>query len=613
MLDDICAFLARYLQCSRHQRTVLSLWILHTHCFAAARTTPYLAIQSARKLSGKTLCLRLLSLLSSHPILTSGYTAATLVKRIHSCPHQLPTFLLDESPATLGSRARSRNPKLRSILVSGFQPGIAYSDRSLDCTIFSPKAFASLGPLPESLADCSIPILLQPLHHPEQSNIQRFDLATAQQQAQPLVAALQSWSRKNISALKSAPACQRKDFPQRLTWRGQDLVEPLLHLADLVGGDYPARVREALLHVFDDPGRQQSATDVQLLRQIRLCFEHHRWPDGLPTSLILADLHSLPSRPWDIDGPLTDRSLARMLRRYDIRPRVFRKKSSSIASSTARGYLQEEFINVWHNLLDQPHQHPDPQPERYPDQQELDRQPAQQTQSQAKSALAAIQEPRANSQKPVSPNNHAACYAVTDGGKSPEISPGRREGSTINQSLGSSSDEPMTRACPRGELAQPKEPDDRGPRRARSLACGGGGDPIAYDPRIKGILDNPLNFYRQYPEQHKAELRRLIAEPHHWPRPADDQMPPDVIFTMPDGGRIPFTLVNRPPRKPPLSFPDHQTERWPVLLNDQERLQVAVARFYELHALDEARKADEREKKQTVAASHQAELSSAVY
>ena len=581
MLDDICAFLARYLQCSQHQRTVLSLWILHTHCFAAARTTPYLAIQSARKLSGKTLCLRLLSLLSSHPTLTSGYTAATLVKRIHSCPHQLPTFLLDESPATLGSRARSRNPKLRSILVSGFQPGIAYSDRSLDCTIFSPKAFASVGPLPESLADCSIPILLQPLHHPDQSNIQRFDLASAQQQAQPLVAALESWSRKNISTLKSAPACQRKDFPQRLTWRGQDLVEPLLHLADLVGGDYPARAREALLHVFDDPGRQQSATDVQLLRQIRLCFEHHRWPDGLPTSLILADLHSLPSRPWDIDGPLTDRSLARMLRRYDIRPRVFRKKSSSNASSTARGYLQEEFINVWHNLLDQPHQHTDPQPERYPD---------QQTQSQAKSALAAIQEPGANSQKPVSPNNHAACYAVTDGGKSPEISPSRREGSTINQALGSSSDEPMTR-----------RPDD----------------PIAYDPRIKGILDNPLNFYRQYPEQHKAELRRLIAEPHHWPQPADDQMPPDVIFTMPDGGRIPFTMVNRPPRKPPLSFPDHQTERWPVMLNDQERLQVAVARFYELHAdaLDQARKRkeDEREKKQTVAASHRAELSSAVY
>src|SRR5215471_18153142 len=66
ILDDICAFLARYLHCSPEQRTVLALWILHTHSFPAARSTPYLAIQSARKLSGKSLCLRLLSLLSAH-------------------------------------------------------------------------------------------------------------------------------------------------------------------------------------------------------------------------------------------------------------------------------------------------------------------------------------------------------------------------------------------------------------------------------------------------------------------------------------------------------------------------------------------------------------------
>src|SRR5689334_7342786 len=44
ILDDLCAFLARYLQCSDDQRTVLALWVLHTWCFAAARSTPYLAI-----------------------------------------------------------------------------------------------------------------------------------------------------------------------------------------------------------------------------------------------------------------------------------------------------------------------------------------------------------------------------------------------------------------------------------------------------------------------------------------------------------------------------------------------------------------------------------------
>ena len=226
MLDDVCAFLARYLYCSPHQRTVLALWILHTWCFPAARSTPYLAIQSARKLSGKTRCLRLLSLLCSHSALTSGYAPSALVKRIHSRPDQLPTFLLDESPATLGSRARSKNPKLRAILVSGFQPGIGYSGDSGECAIFSPKAFASTGPLPEALADCSIPIVLSPLSDSQKSSIERFDLATAQQEVRPLLAGLESWSRKNLPALKSVPVYKRKDFPDRLSSRGQDMVEP---------------------------------------------------------------------------------------------------------------------------------------------------------------------------------------------------------------------------------------------------------------------------------------------------------------------------------------------------------------------------------------------------
>jgi hypothetical protein len=35
-LDDVIAFLSRYLHCTEHQRTLLALWILHTHCPSAA-------------------------------------------------------------------------------------------------------------------------------------------------------------------------------------------------------------------------------------------------------------------------------------------------------------------------------------------------------------------------------------------------------------------------------------------------------------------------------------------------------------------------------------------------------------------------------------------------
>ena len=102
-LDDICAFLARYLHCSHHQRDLLALWILHSHCFSAFDFTPYLSLHSTKIQSGKTRCLQLLSLLCPHPALTASFATNNLSSRIHYSQHR-PTFLLDECQATLGSR-----------------------------------------------------------------------------------------------------------------------------------------------------------------------------------------------------------------------------------------------------------------------------------------------------------------------------------------------------------------------------------------------------------------------------------------------------------------------------------------------------------------------------
>ncbi|HKD13849.1 MAG TPA: hypothetical protein VKE71_04815, partial [Candidatus Angelobacter sp.] len=93
LLRQITQFIGRYLHCSEHQRTVLALWVFHTHCFPAAQVTPYLAIRSNHKQSGKTLCLQLISRLCSEPAFSAGFTAATLTRRIDPA---IPTLLLDE-------------------------------------------------------------------------------------------------------------------------------------------------------------------------------------------------------------------------------------------------------------------------------------------------------------------------------------------------------------------------------------------------------------------------------------------------------------------------------------------------------------------------------------
>ena len=574
MLDDVCAFLARYLHCSYEQRTVLALWVLHTHSFPAARSTPYLAIQSSRKLAGKSLCLRLLSLLSAHPALTSGVTASALVHRIHSHPNELPAFLLDESPATVGSRSRARNPKLRAILVSGFQPGIGYSDRSFECTIFSPKAFASLGPLPEALADCSIPIVLQPMRDPEQSGIERFDLLTAQQEAQPLVAALQNWARKNISALKSAPALKYKDFPQRLTWRGQDLVEPLLQIADQVGGDYPARARQSLLHLFDDPARQQQDIAIQLLRDLRDCFKFHGNPERLATAVFLEWLHGLPSRPWDLDGPITGRKFANLLAPFAVRPRFQRMGKTS----SARGYQLQDFVPLWQKHLD----------------------------VEIPVAVDSGQGLKAKAEEQISINKDACCSAVAHSGTTQNrvAQPSEAQDSGVAVAL---SQGPLL-----GSAGLRAETSVTGAEKSVGNSGhlrGGERSDKTNDPRIEGMLDDPYNYFRQYPDEHIGKLRYLIEDRQKWPQPADDELPPDEVFRMPDGARIPFTLINRHPTnpKPILGLPQFWTQRWPVMLNNKERLQVATARFYELLAAKAA-----MEEKQKEAASNREQVSSAV-
>jgi hypothetical protein len=585
MLDDVCAFLARYLQCSDHQRTVLALWVLHTHCFSVARATPYLAIQSSQKLSGKTLCLRLLSVLCAHPALTSGYTAAAMVSRISSDPNACPTFLLDCSSATLGSRSRSKNPKLQAILASGFLSGIGYTDRKAERAIFSPKAFAALGTLSESLADCSIPIFLKPLKtrvaHPPGSparagvardgvetpsavssvlsaatgEIERFDLDHAREEAKSLVSGLQTWSSKNLSSLKASPVYKRNQFPAGLDSRSQDMVEPLLHLADSLGGQWPDRARKALTAVFHDVDQEELAMRIQLLRDIRQIFQNYSWPDNLPTAVLLDDLRALPSRPWEMDGPMTKHRLASMLQPFKIGPRMLRSKLSQGKSSGARGYLQEQFVTLWNDLLkaDSPKPSPQPQPE------------PEKTQQSGPVETRVAQQP---------PSQQAVVAQST----------------------------PATQSITRTATVAPATSS---PIPNKDAACCNVAEP-RIDPRIKGILDDPRNFYRQYPDQYKNELRRLLSCPtYQWPQPADDKMPPDAIYTIPGGINVPFTIMNRPPRKPPLTFPDFRTERWPVInLSENEQLQVALARLYEhLDAAQAERAKENAEMEKAVVAS----------
>lgn len=345
LLNEVSQFIGRYLECSDHQRTVLALWALHTHCIPAAQVTPYLAIESAEKQSGKSLCLRLLSLLCDSPALTAGFTANALTRRLDDT---ISTVLLDECQGTVGTRARSKNAALRALLASGYECGPGYTDSKGERNAFSPKAFAGMGHLPQDLADRSISIILKPLScyavtHPD-AKIERFNVRQAGKEAEPLQERLYLWAEANLSILEEMPSYSAEDFPPNLSPRRQDMIEPLLKLADFIGAEWPTRIREALIAAFQEQLDFELRHSLQLLADLRDCFAHNNYPERLPTSIVMEWMHSLPARPWDADGSITARTIARLLKPFEIHPRPQR---SGIEGHLARGYQLQDFKKHW--------------------------------------------------------------------------------------------------------------------------------------------------------------------------------------------------------------------------------------------------------------------------
>ena len=119
VLDDLVAFVRRYVVLTNQQLWALVLWIGHTYALEAADCTPYISIKSAEKQSGKTLLLEILNLLVANPWFTGRVTAAVLVRKIS---RDAPTLLLDETDAAFkGDKEFSET--LRGVLNSGYRRG----------------------------------------------------------------------------------------------------------------------------------------------------------------------------------------------------------------------------------------------------------------------------------------------------------------------------------------------------------------------------------------------------------------------------------------------------------------------------------------------------------
>ena len=345
VLDELAGFVRRFVVVSAAQSAAVALWIAHTHTFAAAEQTPYLAISSAEKRSGKTRLLEVLELLVARPWLTGRVTAAVLARKVDA---ERPTLLLDEGDAAFNGE-KEYAEALRGLLNTGHRRGgkstvcvgqgaeLSYKDFSTYCA----KAIAGIGKLPDTVADRSLPIRLQRRAPDEWA--ERFRRRDVEQEVAPLRAALQQLDNiPTIVALEVA----RPDLPTELDDRAQDAAEPLLAIADRAGGDWPARARRALVELHGGREVEDESSGVRLLADIRTVVGDR---DRLATAELLEGLHGLDEAPWgDWDGkPLSARKLGEKLRPYGVHSRTVRFDDES----TAKGFLRDQFEGPWSRYI----------------------------------------------------------------------------------------------------------------------------------------------------------------------------------------------------------------------------------------------------------------------
>ena len=134
-------------------------------------------------------------------------------------------------------------------------------------------------------------------------------------------------------------AAAQPQIPDVLNDRAADIWEPLLALADLAGGDWPTRARQAAISLT--ASAQENNPIGALLLDIFITFQLQQ-TDRLFTKTLLQGLTLRPDRPWaeTRNGkPITDIWLSQQLRPYGIRP-----KTVWIGGNHAKGYFQKEAI-----------------------------------------------------------------------------------------------------------------------------------------------------------------------------------------------------------------------------------------------------------------------------
>jgi len=208
---------------------------------------------------------------------------------------------------------------------------------------WAPMALAVIKNLPDTLEDRSIII---PMHRqtPEECKERTRLRENRPSGLEDLGRKAARWAKDNLDKLNEADP----ELPDELDDRAGDNWEPLLAIADAVGGDWPERARQAAIALSADT--EAGSIGVELLADIQRIFDGLDM-DRLPSAKIVKDLIAMSDRPWKAYSwgkDISEHQLAGLLRHYGIRPGSIHLSEElqamlGLKKATAKGYKREQF------------------------------------------------------------------------------------------------------------------------------------------------------------------------------------------------------------------------------------------------------------------------------
>ena len=340
LVTALCSHIHKYVVLGVHQATAMAFWILHTWLLDQFRISPRLGITSPTKGCGKTTVLELLSMLVKRPKQAGSISPPALFRAIEQFQ---PTMLLDEN-----EKYMEAGSDYHALLNEGHRRGatvlrvLGEKLELREFSVFGPVAYAHNGKIPDDLQQRSIINELQRRRADEPvSELQLGCYADLEQTAQMCA----RWADDHRLDIKAMPDMDG------LINRVADNWRPLFAIADVVGGDWPDKVRAAAKAMTP---LEADSIGTTLLVDTMAIFDQQsgEWADRMFSETLAEALAAIEGRPWAEWGrakkPITKNQLAQLLHGFHVTPQTVR-----IGSKSLKGYKRHQFDAVWQRYLPQ--------------------------------------------------------------------------------------------------------------------------------------------------------------------------------------------------------------------------------------------------------------------